>query len=198
MRNKAAGHGKVIGKTLRVSVWSKRCSLPGAVTGEQDSARQHSHSFIHCRKRSHLNPLKHFPWSPHTTCTLRKILPQLNLGYYFICLTILLSHCEIMIFSINYFDLTNFEFGAPQRCSKFMASRACDLLPSVALSVKAAQASLLFYQPTKTVMQLQDAHRNRAFWRLVFLFVVRLSRCEPFAGGIGDPQRLYLAVGGAN
>ena len=33
-------------------------------------------------------------------------------------------------------------------------------------------------------MQLQDAHRNRAFWRLVVLFVVRLSRCEPFAGGI--------------
>ena len=33
-------------------------------------------------------------------------------------------------------------------------------------------------------MQLQDAHRNRAFWRPVFLFVVRLSRCEPFAGGM--------------
>ena len=49
--------------------------------------------------------------------------------------------------------------------SKFMTSRAC------------------CYQPTKTVMELQDAHRNRAFWRRVFLFVVRLSRCEPFAGG---------------
>ena len=48
----------------------------------------------------------------------------------------------------------------------------------------AAQAGLLFYQPTKTVMQLQDAHRNRAFCRLVFLFVVRLSRCEPLAGGL--------------
>ena len=33
-------------------------------------------------------------------------------------------------------------------------------------------------------MQFQDAHRNRAFWRLVVLFVVRLSRCEPFAGGM--------------
>ena len=53
-----------------------------------------------------------------------------------------------------------------------------------ALSVKAAQAGLLFYQSTKTVMEFQDAHRNRAFWRLVFLFVVRLSRCEPFAGGM--------------
>ena len=41
-------------------------------------------------------------------------------------------------------------------------------------------------------MQLQDAHRNRAFWRRV----VRLSRCEPFAGGmeifnglLGGPSR---------
>ena len=68
-------------------------------------------------------------------------------------------------------------------CSKFMTSRACCLLPR-RLSVKAAQAGSLFYQPTKTVMELQDAHRNRAFWRLVFLFVVRLSRCEPFAGGM--------------
>ena len=33
-------------------------------------------------------------------------------------------------------------------------------------------------------MELQDAHRNRAFWRLVVLFVVRLSRCEAFAGGL--------------
>ena len=53
-----------------------------------------------------------------------------------------------------------------------------------ALSVKAAQAGLLFYQSTKTVMQLQDAHRNRAFWRLILRFVVKLSRCEPFAGGL--------------
>jgi len=33
-------------------------------------------------------------------------------------------------------------------------------------------------------LQLQDAHRNRAFCPLVFLFVVRLSRCKPFAGGL--------------
>ena len=33
-------------------------------------------------------------------------------------------------------------------------------------------------------MQLQDAHRNRAFCRLVFLFVVKFGRCKPFAGGM--------------
>ena len=33
-------------------------------------------------------------------------------------------------------------------------------------------------------MQLQNAHRDRAFGRLVFLFVVTLSRCELFAGGM--------------
>jgi hypothetical protein len=55
------------------------------------------------------------------------------------------------------------------------------LFQVAALSVKAAGAGLLFYQPTKTVMQLQNAHRNRAFCRLVFLFVVKLSRCEPLA-----------------
>ena len=64
-------------------------------------------------------------------------------------------------------------------CSKFMTSRACGLLPS-----DGAIWGSLFYQSTKTVMELQDAHRNRAFWRRVFLFVVRLSRCEPFAGGM--------------
>ena len=53
-----------------------------------------------------------------------------------------------------------------------------------ALSVTAAQAGTLFHQSAKSVMQFQDAHRNRAFCRLVFLFVVRLSRCEPLAGGL--------------
>src|SRR6186997_2455918 len=55
----------------------------------------------------------------------------------------------------------------------------------ISLSVSfTAEACILFYQPTKSVMQLENAHRNRAFCRLVFLFVVRLRRCEPFAGGL--------------
>ena len=84
---------------------------------------------------------------------------------------------------LGNFDLGNFEFGGTARVLLWHLGLAI-FSQVTALSVKAAQAGSLFYQSTKTVMQLQDAHRNRAFWRRVLLFVVRLSRCEPFAGGM--------------
>ena len=41
---------------------------------------------------------------------------------------------------------------------------------------------VLLYQPTKAIMEFQDAQRNCTLTRRFFHFVVRLSRCDALAG----------------